>query len=202
MTGPDEQLRSRLSALDPMHPAANPEPLPRHRAAQILEHTMNTIEDTAPASAVRSRLFRPALAAIAVAAATVVAMALTDRDPQSAGPSILALSVPPGDAMASCIQFDVAILSGMPVAFAGTATEITADAVRIDVDRWYAGGDADVVSVAVPDGQTSAALDGVDFQSGTRYLVTATTDGLVNGCGFSGEATPEFEAAYAEAFPG
>jgi len=52
----------------------------------------------------------------------------------------------------------------------------------------------------LPPGQTSAALDGVDFRTGGRYLI-ASTNGIVNGCGFSGEATPELEAAYAEAFP-
>lgn len=89
----------------------------------------------------------------------------------------------------------------MPVAFARTVSAITAEAVTLDVDHWYKGGDADVVAVTRPDGQSSAALDGVDFQRGTRYLVTAT-GGVVNGCGYSGEATPEFEAAYRQAFPG
>ncbi len=37
------------------------------------------------------------------------------------------------------------------------------------------------------------------FRVGERYLVTAT-DGTVNGCGFSGPATPELERAFEEAF--
>ena len=56
-------------------------------------------------------------------------------------------------------------------------------------------------TVAVPSEQTSAALDGVDFGQGQRYLLTAT-GGVVNGCGFSGPATPELERAFDEAFPG
>lgn len=36
----------------------------------------------------------------------------------------------------------------------------------------------------------------------TDEVPLASTGGVVNGCGFSGEATPELEAAYAEAFPG
>lgn len=208
MTGTDDQLRTRLSAIDPLHPTTTPEPLARYRAEEILEHAMGTITDTTltpAAPAPRTRRFRaPLLAAaavLAVAAAAGVAVVMTDGDADPGGSSTLSLSVGSGDAMSSCLQFDVAILAGMPIAFAGTATEISADAVTIEVDRWYRGGDADVVSVSVPDGQTSAALDGVSFQAGTRYLVTAT-DGVVNGCGFSGEASPEFEAAYAEAFAG
>jgi hypothetical protein len=39
------------------------------------------------------------------------------------------------------------------------------------------------------------------FVAGQRYLVTATNE-TVNGCGFSGPATAELDAAYSEAFPG
>jgi hypothetical protein len=45
------------------------------------------------------------------------------------------------------------------------------------------------------------ALDGVDFQQGKRYFVTAA-QGTVNGCGYSGPASAELEQAFAEAFPG
>jgi hypothetical protein len=113
----------------------------------------------------------------------------------------LDLALPPSDALASCIQFDVAFLRQMPVAFAGTATEVGGGRVVLAVDRWYRGGDADRVVLSVPGEQTSVALDGVDFRDGGRYLVTAT-DGTVNGCGFSGPATPELEDAFARAFGG
>lgn len=206
MTGPDEQLRTRLAAIDPMHLTVTPEPLPRSRAEQILETAMGTIDATtlAPAApAPRPRRYRPALlaaaAALVVAAGTGVAVLASSGDTPPAGPSTLSLSVPSANVNYSCVQFDVAILAAMPVAFAGTVTGTTAEAVTIEVDRWYTGGDSDVVSIRLADGQSSAALDGVDFQTGDRYLVTAT-DGVVNGCGFSGEATPEFEAAYDEAF--
>ena len=45
------------------------------------------------------------------------------------------------------------------------------------------------------------ALDGVELVAGEEYLLTAT-DGVVNGCGFSGPSTPELEAAFDEAFGG
>ena len=113
----------------------------------------------------------------------------------------LALSVVPGGVMTSCIPFDVAILADMPVAFAATATAVDGDSVILDVDRWYAGGSGESVTIAVPVGQTSAALDGVDFEQGEQYLLTAT-EGTVNGCGFSGPRTPELQKAFAKAFPG
>lgn len=208
MTGRQDQLRARLSAIDPMLPTAVPEPLPHGRADQILEKTMAIIESGPDAASVsRSpRRLRTVLlagaAAVAVAAATVTAVILAgdDADSGPSAPSTLSLSLGSGDTVSSCIPFDVEFLRDMPVALAGTVTEISADAVTLDVERWYAGGDADVVSLGLSPGQTSSVLDGVDFQRGGRYLI-ASTNGLVNGCGFSGEATPELEAAYAEAFP-
>lgn len=103
--------------------------------------------------------------------------------------------------MTSCLPFDVAILSAMPVACGGTVTAVDADSVSLDVDRWYAGGSADRVRVSVSAGQTSVVLDGVEFIEGQRYLLTATA-GLVNGCGFSGKETAQLERAFAQAFPG
>jgi hypothetical protein len=98
--------------------------------------------------------------------------------------------------------FDPALLSAMPVALAGTVTAVSTGAVTVDVDHWYTGGDADLVRLDVPGEQTSAALDGVDFRAGERYLVTASEEGMVNGCGFSGPATPELQQAFETAFAG
>ena len=203
MTEPDNELRARLSGIDPMHPTATPEPLSRQRVTEILEPTM-LIDESSPDPTAGFRLrFRPAL--LAAAAALVVAagivVSLWVRAPGPAGADTLALSAPDGTVMSSCMRFDVAILRDMPVAFAGTATAVTSSAVTLEVDRWYKGGTAKVVSIALPDSHTTASLDVVDFRQGTRYLVTAT-GGIINGCGFTGAATPELEAAFAEAFPG
>ena len=108
--------------------------------------------------------------------------------------------LPSSDVANSCIVFDVAFLAQMPVALAGTVTAVEPEQVTVDVDRWYRGGDADLVTIAVQSGN-SVALDGVEFRQGERYLITAT-DGIVNGCGFSGPATPELEQAFDEAFGG
>jgi hypothetical protein len=102
--------------------------------------------------------------------------------------------------MQSCIVFDVAVLADMPVALAGTVSSVAGTTATIEVERWYRGGPADVVTVTSD--QRGVALDGVELVAGQDYLVTATGDGVVNGCGYSGPATPELEAAFDQAFGG
>jgi len=209
----DDQLRHRLSRLDPA-PAGRPvDPVTSLRAAELRERAMQTIETPSPVPAPADELAvrrrrRPLIlaAAAAVLVAVVTGGLFLGRGEGPApvredAPTTLALELPPADAAGSCIVFDVQILAQSPVALAGTATAVDAEQVTLDVDRWYRGGDADVVTIAVPGRDTSAFLDGVDFRVGERYLVTAF-DGTVNGCGFSGPATPELERAFDEAFPG
>jgi hypothetical protein len=205
----DDDLRARLARVDPTRGSADTE---GPTAQEIRERVMQTIDQdvitTDPARPARWR--RPAL--VAAAAASVAGLALgaavlaggdgtakkTDRTPTT-----LALKAAPGGdgtTSQSCVMFDVNFLKEMPVAFAGTVTAVGAGSVTLDVDRWYKGGDADVVTVSNPD-NASVALDGVEFTDGGHYLVTAT-DGTVNGCGFSGPASTELERAYAEAFGG
>ena len=151
----------------------------------------------------RSRLLAAAASLVLLAAAGVATfIAITGDDgavPRTSAPTTVALKVAPSTSMTSCIRFDVKFLKDMPVALAGTVTSVAHDAVTIDVDRWYKGGTADRVTISVPDANTSIALDGVHFVHGKRYLLTAT-NGTVNGCGFSGLATPELTKAYAQAF--
>ena len=87
----------------------------------------------------------------------------------------------------------------MPVAFSGEVTEKSADAIVIDVDTWYRGGDSDQVRLQAPDMSETSLGSGIDFQEGSRYLVTAT-DGTVNYCGFSGPWTQDLADTYAAAF--
>jgi hypothetical protein len=165
-----------------------------------MDHTNAKLERSASNEWRRPRL----LAAAGVAAAAVGVggvLAILDKGPAPHPPerSTLVLSIAPGGAMKSCVPFDVAVLRDMPVAFAGTATAVNADSVTLEVDRWYTGAPTDRVTVNVPAGQTSVALDGVKFIDGQQYLLTAT-NGTINGCGFSGPATPELEEAFAAAF--
>ena len=218
----DDQLRARLARIDPALAGPPVDLVSSPRAARLLERTMQSTDQTpdhstdqgtdlpaASAPAAPSRWRRTGLLAAAAAAVAAVAIgvAVSGGDPAGDGPgssdapTTLALTVPPGGAISSCMMFDVAILRDMSPAFAGTVTSVDGGTVTLDVDRWYRGGDADQVTVSQPDGQTSAALDGVAFEEGKRYLLTAA-QGVVNGCGYSGPATPELEKSYAEAFGG
>jgi hypothetical protein len=214
MTGmSDDQLRSRLSRLDPV-PAGSPvDAVPSPRASELMEHAMQNTDLYPDASSVdelgaRRRRRRPLLLGAAAAAVLValvgggLLLGNGDTPVRDEAPTTLALELPGSDVAASCIRFDVQILAEGEVALAGTATAVEAERVTLDVDRWYRGGDdADTVTIAVPGQDSSAALDGVDFRVGERYLVTAT-EGVVRGCGYSGAATPELERAFQEAFAG
>lgn len=139
-------------------------------------------------------------AVVAIGVGAIVANSGSDSGTKPNPQSTLALKVPDsggGPSMNSCIQFSVEILKGVPVAFRGTVTETTDSTVSLDVDRWYKGGSADVVTIGTPPGNTS--IDSVEFVKGKRYLVTAT-DGTVNSCGLTGEATPDLQKAFDEAF--
>ena len=208
----DADLRARLAGLDPAS-GLPVDPVTSPRAHQLLERTMQTVDEaTEIAPVVRpARWRRPAMAAAAVVAiglgAAVVA-ANTGGDGTTPAPkkpaTTLALTVQGGGggpSLGSCIMFDVNFLRDMPVALAGTVTAVESGKVTLDVDHWYKGGTADQVTIAQPDAQSSVALDGVSFEKGNRYLVAAT-DGTVNGCGFSGPATPELQKSYDEAFGG
>ena len=212
----DDELRARLARLDPA-PAGSPvDPVTSPRAQELVERAMSTPETQTvpnpdPADELAARRRRPWLIPAAAAAAVLAAVVATvlvisggATTPAGGGatedPTTLALSVAPSDVANSCIMFDVAYLAEMPVALAGTVTAIEPRQVTLEVDRWYRGGDADLVTIGVQD-NNSVALDGVEFVEGERYLVTAT-DGVVNGCGFSGPATPELEQAFEQAFAG
>lgn len=195
-----DDLRARLRALDP---AASLDPKSRP-ARELMETVMSTpLLDQAPAAESprprRTAWLAAAAAAVVVAGGAVALTSGDDAKPKSDPKSTLSLSLPRSDVMTSCVPFDVKFLKDMSPAFAGTVTEVTPTQVTIAVDRWYAGGNADVVTLAQPDGNSSAALDGTEYQKGKRYLVTAA-NGTVNGCGYSGPATPELEKSFDEAF--
>ncbi len=212
----DDDLRRRLHDADPLRGNGSGVPRQSPRAHEILERAMRIADQHDPSTTTvpeplpdaddpRRRGGRwPAL--VAVAAAAVVAVGagaalsgvLTDDETGSPA-STLALTAAPADAMSSCMMFDVAVLSGMQTALAGTVTSVDGTTATVDVERWYRGGPADVVTVTSD--QRGVALDGVELVAGEEYLLTAT-DGVVNGCGFSGPATPELEAAFDEAFGG
>jgi len=200
MNEPDD-LRVRLARLDP---ASALDPVESPRAPELLERIMSTPVLTTPETppAPRRGISPVGWLAAAAAAALVLgaaAVSLNSESTPTKAPTVLSLTLPSSNVMQSCIAFDAQFLKGMSPAFAGTVTSVGDGKVVLDADHWYAGEPADRVELALPDPNTSATLDGVAFEVGKRYLVTAA-EGNVNGCGFSGLATTELENAFKEAF--
>jgi hypothetical protein len=157
----------------------------------------------------RSRRPR-AMTLVAAAAAVVLAAAaggflLRGADGDNGGgetvaaPTVTDLSVPPGDVMQSCVAFSVETLAPMQVAFGGEVVEKSDDEILIDVETWYRGGDSDQVRLTAPDMSMTSLGGSIDFQVGSRYLLTAA-GGTVNYCGFSGPWTQSMEDAFTAAF--
>lgn len=217
-----DELRDRLRRIDPMAPDVPVEPATTPSSRQRLETIMQTPiiepEQRTPTSApadgrpLRRRAAALLGAAAAVAALAVGAVVVLDDGGGGGGGGevarepVLDLSLGAGDAMASCLPFDVQILAGMSPAFAATATSVADGTVTLAVDRWYAGDPdpvtdgADTVVLLAQPGM-EALIAGFDFEAGQRYLITAA-EGTVNFCGYSGPATPELTAAFEEAFAG
>lgn len=198
---PDDDLRARLSRLDPAPAGVPVDPVTSPRARELVERAMQTPVQTDDLPDELARRRRPWILAAAAAAVLVALIGGFLAFGRGNDPTTLALTLPPSDVAGSCVQFDVQFLAEMPVALAGTVTAIENGTVTLDVDRWYRGGTADQVTVAMAAQQTTAALDGVDFRTGERFLLSAT-EGTVNGCGFSGPASAELETAFEEAFGG
>jgi hypothetical protein len=219
----DEDLRARLSKMDPFPTSIPVDPFTSLRAQSLLERVMTTQLQDQTQKTTDGRWRKPALmtaAAAAIIALGIVAVGITwgDRTIPTKDKTTLVLKLPGGGTSlqaASCVQFSVPFLREMPLAFAGTVTAVSDSTVptlsdmtvTLSVDHWYKGGTADVVTLTTMTGHALTPTtriwveDGVEFVHGKRYLVTAT-NGTVNGCGFTGEATPELEKVFAEAFPG
>lgn len=206
----DDDLRRQFEHLDPMGPRVSVDNAGSPHARILMEDIMSTPIDTEPStgsqpSPVRRGRRRVALVAggVVAAAAAIIAVAVVMRDDSAPASRQSFAIADAGTTMSSCVAFDPSFLAEMPVAFAATVTKITDTNVTLQVDHWYRSstGDTDFVDLSLPAENTSAALDGVDFVTGQRYFVTAT-NGTVNGCGFSGPATPELQSAFDSAFPG
>ena len=206
----DDDLRARLARVDPCPPDGSVTRSGNAPAHELLEAIMATPVDTTSAELATTERTRgrrwllPAVAAsavgaLAIGAALISGGAGSDTD-RPAIASRLQLKAPDGSQMASCMMFDEKFLAGMSPAFGGTATQVGAVSVVIDVDTWYSpkGSEVDEVELTTGGG-AQVALDGVEFEQGKRYLVTAA-DGNVNGCGYTGPATPELEASFERAF--
>jgi hypothetical protein len=105
-----------------------------------------------------------------------------------------------GSVAAKCAMPSAETLATFDTAFSGTVTSLDGGTATLEVDQWYAGDEAPVVTVESPSKDLQDLLMAVDFQEGRTYLVSAT-DTRVTLCGFTAEQSPELEAMYAEAFP-
>lgn len=198
----NDELRDRLSRLDPMSPGVPTEAVTTPSSRELLEDIMSTPTEQATRPTSRSWL----VAAVAAVALVVVvaggyALFAGDEGEPVAQATPLVLDAGGGDTtMASCIAFSVDQLATMPVAFEGTVTSIEGETVTLTVDRWFKGGDATTVEVHAPLG-LEALIGSVPFAEGEQFLITAF-DGTVNYCGFSGPSTAELRTAFEEAFGG
>lgn len=214
--GHDDDLRRMLAGLDPMSARVPVEALTSPRARDLMEQIMSMeVTETSseqPAAGrrmTRGRTWLTAAASVAVLGLGVgVGIAVNDGTGTGTGtggtPTTLALTAPGGDptVIQSCVMLTAEALRPVPMALAATVINLGAKTVTLDVERWYKGGDADQVTIALPPGDISPALiPGVDFAEGEKFLITAF-DNVVNGCGFSGPATAELQKIYTEAFGG
>ena len=222
----DDELRVRLSQIDPLPNSILVDPFTSPKAQEILERIMTTQIPDRNRNNSDQRWRRPALltsAAAAIIAIGIVLVGVTSGGGlfPSKAKTTLALNLANGgitagststSSSASCVVVSIPFLREMPLAFAGSVTSIIIPTlgdmtVTLNVDHWYKGGSTDVVTLTTMTGHALAPTTQVssegsfDFVQGKRYLVTAT-NGTVNGCGFTGEATPAFEKVFAEAFPG
>jgi hypothetical protein len=198
-----DELRNRLSRLDPMASDVPTEPVTTESSQHLLEEIMTTPNTEQPGTS-GSPNKRPWQVAVAAAAVVIVAIGAVglltgdnDGDPVASGPP-LELTAGGEDPMAICIMFSVEELAKAPLAFEGTVTSVEGETITLDVDHWFKGGDATQVILNAPAGM-EALIGGIPFSEGGQYLITAY-DGNVNYCGFSGESTPEMRAAFEEAF--
>lgn len=198
-----EDLHDRLRRIDPLPDDVPVDHITGGDAQDLLEEIMDT-EDTKTGAPRRTI----AIAALAAIAACVVAVALLvgggdeggsgDEAPVAAGPP-LELTTPDPGIMSTCMAIDATTLGAMEMAFRATPVSIDGDQVLLDVDEWYVGGDAEQVALTAP-ATATISIEGVELVVGEPFLVTAA-EGVVNGCGFSGPATPELQAIFDEAFP-
>ena len=204
-----DELEQRLRSADPAPAPEQGQPVaPWIR--DLVEATMtmtneSTDERVGGRSRQRSRwLAAAACGAGAVALSGTLYASTLDR----AAPSVKAAPVPAvqlsldkPDTTQSCLAFSVDELRKKPVAFSGTVTGLEGGNVRLEVDRWYRGGESQEVLLKGPADEDVALVGAVKFEQGQRYLVTAA-DGVVSSCGYTAPWDAQTEAAFLEAFTG
>lgn len=197
----DPKLELRLRNADPV---ARRTPDDAHDQDWLRETARSVTTRTARSRRPRALVLGAAAAALVLAAAAGGFLLRGIDDGEGGGatdaaPTVVDFTLPPDDMMASCIAFSVETLAPMQVAFGGEVVEKSDGEILIDVATWYRGGDSDQVRLTAPDISITSLGGSIDFQVGSRYLVTAAA-GNINYCGFSGPWTQSMADAFAAAF--
>jgi hypothetical protein len=201
----DHTLLERFARIDPAS-GATTDPVSGPRAAALLEHIMTTDIAPTPAPAAPSRLRRRrplvvALGGVALAVVAVVGFVALRGDDAKAPTSISLSFASRSPIGSSCIRLDAMQPAAGTVAFRGTVVSIVANAVTLDVTKWYANGTADQVVVTTGTGAGTVDPElSAAFEQGGDYLVAAT-DGQVAGCGMTAPYSAELDALYRGWFP-
>jgi hypothetical protein len=193
----DDELFRRMHQADPARRDAPAESW----LDDLVEETMST-----PSERTRRRWVPVAAAAAVVAMAAGGVGFAMDRGGvdapavQSQPKTVTQLRMPREKGISGmCIRISAEALRNVDQALEGTATEVTDDRVVLTVDKWYKGGDTDLVALTPANPDMVALTGAIQFEQGQKYLVTAA-DGTVNSCGFSGPYSSELAALYVEAF--
>ncbi len=199
----DDALRARLRGIDPMPDSVRYPTTSGRSARELMEQIMQT--EPSPTSRTNQPTTwwkTPAAAVAAVATVAVLGVGgVAAFNRPATSPTFMALEGGgAADPMAMCMQIDATSLGMFPVAFAGTAIEMTDGVATLEVTEWFRGGDADRVTIEAPPAQP-ALIGGVDIEVGGDYLITADNN-TVSSCNFSDAASPELEALYRQAFDG
>jgi hypothetical protein len=169
---------------------------PTEPSERSSKQTRRTLRPPAATTGDSIALSRPL---VSIAAAMVIVVATAFALFNVGGTEPLELSAgETGPTLMSCMPLSVDLLGDMEVAFEGVVTIIDGDVLTLDVVNWYKGGEAEQVEITAPLGM-EALIGGIPFEVGGSYLVTATS-GVVNYCGYTGVATPEFRAMFDQAF--
>jgi len=211
-----EMLR-RLRAADPASTLAEADP---ERVARLLEDAMTQTQSPKTHG---SRRFLTAglIAAALVLGGFALSLVLSNDDsppvaggadkgsPSSpadpsttpkTGEALSTTTLELGDAAAvKCQVPNVRVLKNQDLAFEGTVAAIDGSQVTLDVKRWFRGDSVDQVIVRSASEQLLLALSGVEFETGSSYLVSAT-EGQVTLCGFSDLTNDKLAKLYEKAY--
>jgi hypothetical protein len=177
-------------------PAASHAPLPQWRREAL------TAAATAPRPASRRRGARHRRLLVTYGAALVASgVALTLAVPTWSDQQTV-LSFPTSDPVelqSSCSSPSTEILASSSLAFRGTVTSATQDAVTLRVETVYVGDIDSTVTVEGNDSEAQVTDAFGAVSAGDVYLVAAS-HGVVRECGLSGSDAPQLAELYERTF--